>query len=525
MKRKVKITIKIISFVLVFTLLLGCVNSLFKPKWLEDRWQSSKTDVSFYELEKNSTDVLFYGSSVMAAAIDPFQLYHEHGISSYNLGVISQTMSGTFFWVKESLKTQKPKVIVVEVKTLGRMSDKLETKARKSYDYMHLGLNKLQYAVETVNSSKYSEDVEETDLWEYLFPLSLYHPRWSELDYDDYNFVLGKNKSETKGYAALADTFRYSSTYDQAADAEGDYDGFDKKVVETSEYNATNKSYVKRIAEFAKENNIELVLLRTPDTTWSVKKYNYVNNIAKEAGVKYLDMNLKSVRDKMGLDFSEDGADSIHMNIIGAKKVTSYLGDYLNKNYKLTNYKNGESAIKAHFESEMDKYHLEIKSSELSMNRNLDNYLEAINDKDYSVILTAGSECGKMNFSENQVKLLKKLNVNTDMLFHESEYGNNITFVSDNLEGDKIINTLVEQDRYTTKTIHEGGRFSDGTSYAVDVAGGVCSVRINNNNCGDVYEDLMNIVVYNKKSKKVVDTVCLKNNSYGSVSIGRKGKG
>ena len=62
MKRKVKITIKIISFVLVFTLLLGCVNSLFKPKWLEDRWQSSKTDVSFYELEKNSTDVLFYGS-------------------------------------------------------------------------------------------------------------------------------------------------------------------------------------------------------------------------------------------------------------------------------------------------------------------------------------------------------------------------------------------------------------------------------------------------------------------------------
>lgn len=52
MKRKVKITIKIISFVLVFTLLLGCVNSLFKPKWLEDRWQSSKTDVSFYELEK-----------------------------------------------------------------------------------------------------------------------------------------------------------------------------------------------------------------------------------------------------------------------------------------------------------------------------------------------------------------------------------------------------------------------------------------------------------------------------------------
>lgn len=525
MKRKIKILTKVICFCLVFVLLLNCVNRLFKPKWLEDRWQSSKTDVSFYQLHKNSTDVLFYGSSVTAAAIDPFQLYNEYGISSYNLGVISQTMSGTYFWFKESLKTQKPKIAFVEVKTLGRKSDKLETKARKSYDYMNLGLNKLQYAVETKNSGKDMEGTEEEiDLWEYLFPLSLYHTRWSELEYDDYDFALGNNKSDTKGFAALSNTFKYVSTYDKASDEAGKYDGFEAKEVEFSQYNSTNKSYVKRIAQLAKENNVELILFKTPDTSWSVKKYNYVNEIAQELGVKYIDLNIKSFREAMDIDFSEDGADSIHMNINGAKKVTSYIGKYLNKNYELTNYKEGKSEIKEDFEAGLERYNYELENARLSMEMNVDSYLKMINNQDYSVILTAGSKSSKLYFTQNQINLLKELNVNIEQFLKDSEYGNNIAYVSDNLETGKSVNVTNEEDRYTTQMIHEGGQFSDGTSYTVSVSGGLCSVRINNNNCGDVYEDLMNIVVYNKKTKKIIDTVYLKNNSYGSVSIGRKGK-
>ena len=36
-----------------------------------------------------------------------------------------------------------------------------------------------------------------------------------ELDYDDYDFVLGNNNSDTKGYAALTNTFKYTSKYDK----------------------------------------------------------------------------------------------------------------------------------------------------------------------------------------------------------------------------------------------------------------------------------------------------------------------
>ena len=145
--------------------MLNYITQLFTPKWLENRWASAKTNKTFYDLKEHTMDVGFYGSSVVAASIDPFQLYKEQGISAYNFGVMSQSMMGTYFWVKKSLKTQSPKVVCVEVKGAGRKSDKNEDKARKSYDYMQWGINKLKYAYEYHNSFP------ESDINEYLFPI------------------------------------------------------------------------------------------------------------------------------------------------------------------------------------------------------------------------------------------------------------------------------------------------------------------------------------------------------------------
>ena len=88
MKQKIGRIVKIICFCLVAVLMVNALEGLFKPKWLENRWASSKTNKSFYELEKNSTEVLFFGASVIAATADPYQLNEDYGISSYNLGVM-----------------------------------------------------------------------------------------------------------------------------------------------------------------------------------------------------------------------------------------------------------------------------------------------------------------------------------------------------------------------------------------------------------------------------------------------------
>ncbi len=69
--------------------MVGGLTDLLKPKWLENRWVSAKTNKSFMNCRIQRRGCLFW-SSIISAAMDPFQLYEEQGISSYNLGVMSQ---------------------------------------------------------------------------------------------------------------------------------------------------------------------------------------------------------------------------------------------------------------------------------------------------------------------------------------------------------------------------------------------------------------------------------------------------
>ncbi|MFR4319614.1 MAG: hypothetical protein ACLT2Z_09835 [Eubacterium sp.] len=121
MKTKIWRIIKIVCFCMVAVLMISEIGRLLKPKWLENRWASAKTNNSFYELEDNSTDVIFFETNVISAAIDPYQLYDEHGISSYNLGVMSQPMLATY-WFKEALETQNMKLAVIKIKSAGKPS-------------------------------------------------------------------------------------------------------------------------------------------------------------------------------------------------------------------------------------------------------------------------------------------------------------------------------------------------------------------------------------------------------------------
>ena len=169
MKLKLVRITKIICFCMVAVLMVGGLTDLLKPKWLENRWVSAKTNKSFYELQDNSAEVVFFGASIISAAMDPFQLYEEQGISSYNLGVMSQPMIGTYYWFKEALKTQNMKLAVIEIKSAGRSSEKAEEKARKSYDYMKWGKNKIQYALDYKDFHKEADGTdEEVDLWSCL---------------------------------------------------------------------------------------------------------------------------------------------------------------------------------------------------------------------------------------------------------------------------------------------------------------------------------------------------------------------
>ena len=127
------------------------------------------------------------------------------------------------------------------------------------------------------------------------------------------------------------------------------------------------KEYALKLIKEAKQQGVELLFVRTPDTTWHEDQHNYIQELADKNNIKFLDLNLKSNMDKMQFDYSEDAADTVHVNILGAKKITKFVGQYIADNYKLTDYRKTDNSIKKDFESQKSNYQAALNEGKLNL--------------------------------------------------------------------------------------------------------------------------------------------------------------
>lgn len=90
-----------------------------------------------------------------------------------------------------------------------------------------------------------------------------------------------------------------------------------------------------QIVRLCKKNGIQIFLYSAPSPrNYCFQKHNTIMKYAKKNGLKYLNLNMKTK--ELGIDGSEDSLDKgNHLNILGAVKVSDYLGSYLKKEYDL----------------------------------------------------------------------------------------------------------------------------------------------------------------------------------------------
>ena len=68
----------------------------------------------FYMLDEDSVDVLILGSSHAFENINTGFLFDSYGIASYVLSGSVQPYWNTYYYLTEALKTQQPKVIILD---------------------------------------------------------------------------------------------------------------------------------------------------------------------------------------------------------------------------------------------------------------------------------------------------------------------------------------------------------------------------------------------------------------------------
>jgi hypothetical protein len=97
--------------------------------------------------------------------------------------------------------------------------------------------------------------------------------------------------------------------------------------------------YFTKAVKFAKQSGAIVVAYKLPaDTTrstYDIKKHNTVKALCDDLDINFIDFYEADTFHAAGLTLGEDFNDDLHMNVIGAAKVSRYLGEYLVTHYDL----------------------------------------------------------------------------------------------------------------------------------------------------------------------------------------------
>lgn len=365
--------LKAVAFTLIIGILLTYVSDiLILKKVTPDDTANTYIQKGIYELEENSVELCFLGNSQMVYGVSGMYLLENYGISSYSASTSLQPFFLNLYNLKELQKTQDIKTVVLDMGSIDRNTT--DERNRMVLDNAPMSFNKLKAIWE------YSQTSDANEIWTYIFPIMKYHGRWSELSEEDFNYK-DTNTHVFKGNILSSDIVPIERERIISDDGEG--------INPNSKLNGYQVKYFRQIVEYCQENDINLVLIKTPKLDWDKAKMLAVQELADEYGLEYLDFNTEALMQATGISTDTDFKDIDHLNTYGAEKLTSYLAEYLLEHYEFTDYR--ESAD--YTEESLEAYHIERNKNFLRLASTPEEALKAMAaDEDYEIFLQSSSD-------------------------------------------------------------------------------------------------------------------------------------
>ena len=251
---------------------------------------------------EDTVDALFFGSSMVYCDVIPSVIWEETGLRTYVMAGPEQTMPVTYYYVRESCRTQNPQAVVVEVNGLFFPEYTNYTKA--NIGYMPWGQNRL---LATLHGAEAKE------VAGLLMPIFNYHDLlWGALDNGALQAYYDKKMNLTTdplaGFTLMEKiepqsemTVRKYST---------DNDAYRKAL-----------DYLEKIAQFCREQEIQLVLYaapaygRIPEDVYAAMQRD-LETIPHAAFFDGNELNFEQY------DPERDWCDFLHTNATGAVKFS-----------------------------------------------------------------------------------------------------------------------------------------------------------------------------------------------------------
>ena len=514
---KSKYIARIVIFIgLGIVMLLG-LNYLLQPTWMG--WNNYDTIHGFYEEPENTIETVFLGASTTVNGYIPMELYENYGLCTYNLGTEQQPMLASYYWLEEvnRLHNDSLKNVVLDVTMLRRIPQ--DAFYQKALDGMRFS----DIKVKALSDFRQGLD----DVLLYMFPVIAYHSRWSSLEKSDFEKIYYKINHGTRGYNFAVDNLLEQE--DASDIALPVY--YVKNETSIAELNKESLYYLKKIMDLCNENNLKLVLVKTPGIgVWNDAEHNAVERVAEENQLYFADFNYDPLYSQIGYNQATDSVDSNHLNYYGARKLTDWFGHFLVEECNGTDIR-GDVRY-AFMEQESVEYHTYVsRVLELRDSRNITDYLSAAIKNENNVILitvrddAAGclseeqkeyfnavglEELATIEFRDSYIGVIEDGRVVYEqvdhlsdhaevMLEHEKENVNqleNLTLERNEKKVDLAISYSFVIGGETNVSLQSGGSY----------LGNISSCKIGKKEYSPARRGL-NIVVYDRKRKQVLDQV------------------
>ena len=356
---------------------------------LEANYDGNVSMKGFYRLDRDTSDVVFYGNSHIYGGVNIASLWDEYGISGYNLSGGIQPLWNSYYNMEETLKYQSPKVMVVDVYGTHNIEEySPSANVIKNVSSMRLSPNKIR---NLWNSVPHEEFIS------HLFFYPLMHDSYREItkaNYDrEYNIIGGK---WYKGFSP----FLTVTHYEKLPEA--------NEILKKKAPSEKNRKYLDKMVSLAQKHQIDLVFLVVPYAEWQPGEeevYAWVEEYAAENNVFFFNGNQHM--EEMALDPATDYADFSHLSYDGASKFTKYFGGWLKSNYDLEDHR-GEELYDS-WQKYSECWAAYTRNRELAGITDLDEYISKLKSSENYVVFVSVSSKYKDNVYVDKLKELAEV--------------------------------------------------------------------------------------------------------------------
>ena len=335
----IKSIVFIAGFCVIMTLFAHVLRAPIGQTW------AAQTGLEEVHKHKDKYDLCELGTSIVIANISNQELFEKYGITGISVGEPEQPLFLSAATLKDVLKVQEPKVVLLDTRALFYDDELTVQKLSGEEDYI------LHNSIDPIRSWKVKWEAvlaagrffETIDPKAYLACLYYDHANWKRLE-----------KLFWTGYSL-------DNCMNGNLNLTGN--GGEITAITENEWISQNRiDELRQIRDICVDHGVPLLLF-TGYREGSEPKRHGLKALADREGIDYLDCN--DYMQEIWFDEATDMSDHVHFNVLGTVKWTDFLGDYLKEHYDLPDHR-GETVF-GWYEAQSDVFHRKLEEAQANL--------------------------------------------------------------------------------------------------------------------------------------------------------------